>query len=220
MIYDSFQVTGAHDAVLDYADLFSVVLEDDNVQEFDTRWDEVPLSMTKIPSDDVFESLYKLRTRESAQLKTVMELYDMETHQKISMPNYQKLKTMVKRSVNQKVRLRNFDARHGKIETRAVVKNRKGLSGVEAGKDIRYQWKEKSPCSEGDQCSFGHDGDKRATPTPKTFPSSEPPTQKGRSASRKRSLRGRSPSGRTNRQPYLVTVGMLPNVNLKVKIGL
>ena len=47
MIYDYFRVTGAHDTVLGYADLFSVTLRDDNVQEFDTRWDEVLLSMTK-----------------------------------------------------------------------------------------------------------------------------------------------------------------------------
>ena len=90
MIYDYFRVIGAHDTVLDYADLFSVTLQDDDVQEFDTRWDEVPLSMSKIPSDDILESLYKLRIRESAQLKTVLELYDMEIHQKISVPNYQK----------------------------------------------------------------------------------------------------------------------------------
>ena len=42
MIYDYFWVTGAHDTVLDYADLFSITLHD-NVQDFDTRWDEVPL---------------------------------------------------------------------------------------------------------------------------------------------------------------------------------
>ena len=47
MIYEYFRVTGAHDTVLDYADLFSVTLRDDNIQEFDTRWDEVLLSMTK-----------------------------------------------------------------------------------------------------------------------------------------------------------------------------
>ena len=47
MIYDYFRVTGAHDAVLDYADLFSVTLHDDNIQEFNTRWDEVLLSMSK-----------------------------------------------------------------------------------------------------------------------------------------------------------------------------
>ena len=49
-------MTGAHDTVLDYA-----TLHDDNIQEFDTRWDEVLLSMSKIPSDDILESLYKLR---------------------------------------------------------------------------------------------------------------------------------------------------------------
>ena len=97
MIYDYFRVTDAHDTVLDYADLFSVTLRDDNIQEFDTRWDAVLLSMTKIPSDVILESLYKLRIRECDQLKTVLELYDMEIHQKISVPNYQKFKTMVKK---------------------------------------------------------------------------------------------------------------------------
>ena len=72
--------------------------------------------MTKIPSDNVLESLYTLRTRGSAQLKTVLELYDMEVHQKISMPNYQTLKTMVKRSLDQKLRLRNFDPGTGELK--------------------------------------------------------------------------------------------------------
>ena len=115
MIYDYFRVTGAHDAVLDYADLFSVTLHDDNIQEFDTRWDEVLLSMTKIPSDEILESLYKLRIRESDQLKNVLELYDMEIHQKTSVPNYQKLKTMVKRCKDQKLRLRSFDEGMGEL---------------------------------------------------------------------------------------------------------
>ena len=78
MINDYFRVTGAHDTVLDYADLFSVTLRDDNVQEFDTRWDEVLPSMSEVPSNDILESLYTLRLRESDQLKTVLELYDME----------------------------------------------------------------------------------------------------------------------------------------------
>ena len=162
MIYDYFRVTGAHDTVLDYADLLSVTLHDDNVQEFDKRWDEVLLSMSKIPSDDVLESLYKLRIRESAQLNTVLELYDMEIHQKISMPNHQKLTTMVKGSLDQKLRSRNFDARHGRIETGEMVKNRKEPTGVERGKGTCYQWKEKDQCSKGDKCSFWHESNDRA----------------------------------------------------------
>ena len=95
--------------------------------------------MSKSPSDDILESLYKLRIRESAQLKTVLELYDMEIHQKISVPNYLKLKTLVKRSIDQKLRLRNFDARHGIFESGAV--------------GICYQWKEKGQCSQGDDAA-------------------------------------------------------------------
>ena len=46
-------------------------------------------------------------------------------------------------------------------------------------------------------CSFWHDGIKRAKSTPKSPPTSEPPTQKdGRSISRRKSLGARSPSGR------------------------
>ena len=53
--------------------------------------DEILLSMTKIPTDDVLESLHKLRIRESAQLKTVLELLDTEMHQKVSMPKLSKI---------------------------------------------------------------------------------------------------------------------------------
>ena len=105
MIYDHFRVTGAHDTVLDCADVFSITLRNDDVQEFDTRWDEILLFMTKTPPDDVLESFSTLRIRVSDQLRTVLELYDVEIPQKISRPDYQKLRTMVKRSIDQKLRL-------------------------------------------------------------------------------------------------------------------
>ena len=49
-------------------------------QEFDSKSDEILLSMTIIPSDDILEGLYKLRIRKSEKLKTVLELYNMEIH--------------------------------------------------------------------------------------------------------------------------------------------
>ena len=45
----------------------------------------------KNPSDDVLENLYKLRIRESEKLKTVLEMYDLETHQKISLTQLSKI---------------------------------------------------------------------------------------------------------------------------------
>ena len=91
----------------------------------------------------------KMRVRESDQFRTVLELYDMAIHQKISMHKCQKLKTMVKTSIDQKLRLRNFDAKNERIKTGAVVTSRRGLSGVEKRKGISYQWKAKRQCSRG-----------------------------------------------------------------------
>ena len=101
MIYDCFRVTGAGDTVFDFADLFSTILRNDNVQDFDTRW-----------------------------------------------------------------------------------------------------------CSKGGPVQFLRMSDDRALkPTPKAAPPSEPSMTRGRSASRKRCVRGRS-------QTYhFVSIGILPNVN-------
>ena len=62
--------------------------------------------MTKISLDDILEGLYKLRLRESGKLKTALELYDLEIHQKKLGPDYHRLKTMVKRSIEQDIRNR------------------------------------------------------------------------------------------------------------------
>ena len=78
--------------------------------------------MTKIPHDDVLEGLYKLRIRESENLKTVLELYDLEIHQKKG-PDYHRLNTMVERCIEQKIRNKNSGNRIGIFEKNAVVKN-------------------------------------------------------------------------------------------------
>ena len=39
--------------LFDYADLFTIPLRNDDVQEFGARWDVILLSVTKIAPDDV-----------------------------------------------------------------------------------------------------------------------------------------------------------------------
>ena len=123
LIYEYFRVTGANDSVENYADLFTIGLRNDDIQEFDSKWDGISFSMTKIPPDDILEGLYKLRIRESEKLKTVLELCNMEIHQKRIGPDYHRLKTMVKRSIEHDIRNKNFGARTGNYERNAVVKN-------------------------------------------------------------------------------------------------
>ena len=80
--------------------------------------------MTKIPPDEILEGLYKLRIRESEKLKTVFELYNMEIDQKKLGPDYHRLKTMVKRSIEQNLRMKNFEARNGNYERNAESRTR------------------------------------------------------------------------------------------------
>ena len=61
MIHECFRATGVRDDVLDYAELFYITFRNDDVQEIDTRWEEILFSLSKFPSDDVLENLYKLR---------------------------------------------------------------------------------------------------------------------------------------------------------------
>ena len=49
LIYEYFGVTGANDSVENYADLFTNVLQNDDIQEFESKWDGILLSMTQNP---------------------------------------------------------------------------------------------------------------------------------------------------------------------------
>ena len=161
LIYDHFRVIGSHDSVENYTDLFTIFLRNDVFQEFDSKWDGILLSMTKIPHDDILEGLYKLGIRESEKLKTVLELYDLETHQKKLGPDYDRLKTMVKRSIEQDIRTKNFGARNGNYERNAVVKNQGTKQRVQRILGDCWQWETNGQCVKGDNCSFRHDTNKR-----------------------------------------------------------
>ena len=157
--------------------------------------------MTKIPSDDILEGLYKLRIRESEKLKTVLELYDLEIHQKKLGPDYHRLKTMVKRSIEQDIRIKKFGARIGNFETTAVVKNQGTKQRAQRILGDCWQWEAKGQCSKGHSCSYRHDINKRAKTTqPNPSPSSSA-LQKERNASRTRSPRGKSSGGTMFRLP-------------------
>ena len=158
-----------------YTDLFTIVLRNDVFQEFDIKWDGILLSMTKIPHDDILEGLYKLRIRKCGKLKTVLELYDLETHQKKLGPDYHRLKAMVKRSIEQEIRNKNFGARSGNFEKNAVVKNQGTKQRVQRILGDCWQWETNgSMRGKGNNCSFRHDMNKRgksspSNPSPNSF---------------------------------------------------
>ena len=94
-------------------------------------------------------------TRGSVQHQTVLVLYDQEMIE--AMPSCQRLKTMVRRHIDQMNRTRNLEARNERIETGVFVKSHKGRKiSVERKVGECYQWKATGQCSRGDSCSFSH----------------------------------------------------------------
>ena len=124
--------------------------------------------------------------------KTVLELYDMEIHQNINAQ-------LSKVEDNQKFRLRKFDARHGKIGTGAVVKNRKELIGIERRKRYMSPVERKKATVRRETSAVSG---KRVTIVSKTRPQCRHTFRAIlRSVSKKRSIQGKSNHGAILRQP-------------------
>ena len=110
---------------------------------------------------------------------------------------------MVKRSFEQDLRNRNFGARNRNYERNAVFKNQETKQRGQRILGDCWQREANGQCSKGDNFSFRHDVNKRAKmtqPNPNPSPSSFM-QQKERNASRTRSPRRKSPSGRMFRLP-------------------
>ena len=93
----------------------------------------------------------------SAQLQTVLAMYDQEMNRSRVLPSYQRLKTVIRRHIDQMIRTRNFKARNARIETWVLVKSHKGRkASVERKVGECLQWKATGQCSRGDSYSFNH----------------------------------------------------------------
>ena len=158
MIYGHFRATGAYEAAQGLSDLYNVRLQNDDVQDFDTRWDQAPLSSSGVPTEMVLEGLYKSKLQDSAQLQTILAVYEQEIIRNNEQPNYSRFKIAVRRHIDEQMRTRNFRAQNEIVETGAVTKRPKGRKAVVERKVGEcYQWKATGQCSRGDSCTFSHE---------------------------------------------------------------
>ena len=108
---------------------------------------------------------------------------------------------MVKRSIEQEIRNKNFGARNGNFEKNAVVKNQGTKQRGQRILGDCWQWETNGQCVKGDNCSFRHDMNKRGRSSPSNPSPNSFMRQNERKPSRTRSPRGKSPSGRMSRWP-------------------
>ena len=125
MIFEYFRATGAYETVQGLADLVSMTLQNDDVQDFDVRWDLARLSVSEVPSDPILEGLCKSKLQNSSQRRTVMALSDQEVARNNGTPNDQQLKTAVKLHTDRMMKNGNFRARSDVVERGSVTKSHK-----------------------------------------------------------------------------------------------
>ena len=99
---------------------------------------------------------------------------------------------MVKRSIEQEIRNKNFGARSGNFEKNAVVKNQGTKQRVQRILGDCWQWETNGQCVKGNNCSFRHDMDKRGKSSPSSPSQNSFMQQSERKPSRTRSPRYKS----------------------------
>ena len=103
-------------------------VQNDNVQDFDVRWDHGLLSVNETPTEMVLEGLYESKLQDSVQLQTVWALYDQETVRNGGQTSYSSLKSSVRLHIDQKTRSQNIRARsdmiYGGVVTRIQKRKR------------------------------------------------------------------------------------------------
>ena len=92
-------------------------MKNDDVQEFDVRWDQALLSASEIHKDVIL--VRKAKLQDSVQLQTVLALYDQETVRKQWTTSYSRLKTSVRLHIDQTTRTRNYTVRNEAVEERS-----------------------------------------------------------------------------------------------------
>ena len=85
-------------------------------------------------------------------------MHEQENIRNKGQPNYSRLKTAVRRHIDQVLSTRNFRARNEILEGGTVTKSHKGKkANAERRVGDCYQWKANGQCSKGDSCSFRHE---------------------------------------------------------------
>ena len=89
--------------------VFNTRLQNDDVQDFDVRWDQTLLSASETPTEMVLEGFFK------SKLRAVSDGH----------PGYPRLKKAGRSHIDQVMRTKHFKARNEIVERRAVTKTQK-----------------------------------------------------------------------------------------------
>ena len=134
-------------------------LQNDDVQDFDLRWDHALIAVSEMPSDAILEGLCKSKLQKFCSTSDCDGLVCSRGCSKRWNTDLSAIKkTEVKLHNDQMMRHRNFRVRNDVVERGSVTKSQKGNKAhVEGQVGECFQWKAHAQCSKGDSCSFSRD---------------------------------------------------------------
>ena len=117
MIDEYSKVSDKDESVLDLNEILKVELKNDNVQSFNSRWDETIIAMKKQPDYEILKNLLYRQLQRLEQLKPLLSLYIQDAAQKGESPHITILKkNMVVRYLEQKTREKHLSSRERERE--------------------------------------------------------------------------------------------------------
>ena len=93
---------------------------------FHTKWDDLLMSIHETPSGRILDSLFRILLKESDQVRNVFAMCDLDILRKDMSQSYLRLKSMVKRVFDPKLKTLNFEARN---ERTVTGHRRKAMAG-------------------------------------------------------------------------------------------
>ena len=99
-----FRATGACEAVQGLPDVFKMRLQNDHVQDIDTRWDQALSVASEIHTEMVLGGLYKSKLQDSVRLQTALAMYEQGNVRNNEPPSNSRLKTIVRCHIDQTMR--------------------------------------------------------------------------------------------------------------------
>ena len=114
LIYESYRINDTEGAILEFKDLLTIKVKNENPRQFINDWEMCLIGMKAIPSEDIMESLFITELEKCSSLKSVLALYKQDVTQRGMPKDYERLMGMVRIQLEEIRRNKNrYDMENG-----------------------------------------------------------------------------------------------------------
>ena len=237
IMYDSLDRTQLEGAIHTVDDLLQLELYGQKLREYSNSWDDILESLSQhpdlVPSNAVLESLYLKQIRKYDGLRLSIQKYDDDVTMNGEPRDLDRLKKIVRVSIQQKKLKANnqkyalgseqrsatpvgprADQRHKSPSGKGSGKERRGKTPDSAKKSQSdcYAWVKKGNCFRGDECPYDHDQSKKGSGRGRSRETSRDKGKaKGKGDGKKSSGRDKSPGRPRTGKEYSGPKGTAPS---------